>query len=101
MKKITLLVLGLCAVSYVKAQDATFTSQNIGGSNAEIGVVDLNGDYLDDVISPTQSNLSIHHQTDTGLTPTNIAISASHGPDWSLSVADYDNNGINDTMFWR
>ncbi|GGG19497.1 hypothetical protein GCM10011344_20230 [Dokdonia pacifica] len=99
MKKITLLALALCAISYAKAQDATFTSQNIGGSSAEIGIVDMNGDYLDDTISPTQSNLSIHHQTDTGLVPTNISISASNGPDWSLSIADYDANGINDIMF--
>lgn len=99
MKKITLLALAICAVSYSQAQNVTFSSQNIGGSNAEIGVVDLNGDYLDDVISPTQSNLSIHHQTSSGLVLTNISISASNGPDWSLSVADYDNNDINDIMF--
>ncbi|MEP0262647.1 FG-GAP-like repeat-containing protein [Dokdonia sp.] len=99
MKKITLLALALCAICYAKAQDVTFTSQNIGGSSNEIGVVDLNGDYLDDVISPTQSNLAIYHQTDTGLVLSNISISASNGPDWSLSVADYDDNGINDIMF--
>jgi hypothetical protein len=99
MKKITLLALALCAVSYAKAQDVTFTSQNIGGSSNEIGVVDLNGDYLDDVLSPSQSNLAIYHQTDTGLVLSNISINASNNPSWSVSVADYDDNGINDIIF--
>ncbi len=99
MKKITFLTLVICAISYSKAQNITFTSENIGGSSAEIGVVDLNGDYLDDVLSPSQSNLSIHHQTDTGLVLTNISINASNNPSWSVSAADYDRNGINDIMF--
>lgn len=99
MKKITLLALAICAVSYSQAQNVTFTSQNIGGASSRIGVVDLNGDYLDDVLSPSQSNLSIHHQTSTGLVSTNISINASNNPTWSISAADYDDNGINDIMF--
>ncbi len=99
MKKITLLVLTLCAVSYSKAQNVTFTPQNIGGGGFVTGVGDLNGDYLDDLITPSQSNLFIAHQTTSGLITTNIPISASNGPDWSISIADYDNNGINDIMF--
>jgi len=99
MKKIYYLFIFLC-LSSVYAQDATFTTQSVsGGSNSIIGSVDLNGDFLDDILVPSESNLRILYQTTTGFDQVDIPISVSNGPNWSISVGDYDANGINDIMY--
>jgi len=84
MKKIYYLFIFLC-LSSVYAQDATFTTQSVsGGSNSIIGSVDLNGDFLDDILVPSESNLRILYQTTTGFDQVDIPISVSNGPNCSL-----------------
>ncbi len=87
------------SLSSVYAQDVTFTSQSVSGGNGNIGVVDLNGDYLDDLLTPSSSNLQIQYQTATGFDLVNIPVSAANNPNWSVCAGDYDANGINDIMF--
>ena len=98
MKKIHALFIFLC-FSSVYAQDITFTTQSVSGGGGNTGVVDLNGDYLDDLLSPSSSNLQIRYQTTTGFELVNIPVSTSNPPSWSVSAADYDANGINDIMY--
>jgi len=83
----------------LNAQDVSFTTQSVSGGNGNIGAIDLNGDFLDDLLAPSQSNLLIQYQTETGFDLTNIPVSASNPPSWSVSVADFDANGINDIMY--
>lgn len=82
-----------------KAQDVTFSTVSVSGGNGNIGAVDLNGDFLDDLLAPSGSNVRVQYQTETGFDLNNISISASHSPSWSVSAGDFDANGINDLMF--
>ena len=86
-------------MSTIYAQDVTFTSQSVSGGSGNIGAVDLNGDFLDDLLTPSSSNLQIHYQTATGFDLVNIPVSTSNPPSWSVAVGDYDANGINDIMY--
>lgn len=92
-------ILALFIGCNLSAQSVSFSTVSVSGGNGNIGVVDLNGDFLDDLLAPSQSNLLIQYQTETGFDLTNIPISASNPPSWSVSVADFDANGINDIMF--
>ncbi len=67
-------------------------------SGAPIGVVDMNGDGLDDIVRLDQTrNLKIDYQVPgfnfSGYTYGNLV-----GTQWSLCVADVDNNGYNDVF---
>ena len=97
--KIIYSLLMFLSISTIYAQDVNFTSQNVSGGNGNTGVVDLNGDYLDDLLTPSSSTLQIQYQTATGLDLVNIPISASNSPSWSITAGDYDANGINDIIF--
>lgn len=79
-----------------------FTAAALNASGQEIGVSDMNGDFLDDVISVNGDGiviLSIQNEdgtfTQRMVTPTQPSI----GADWSLAVGDYDRNGFNDIVF--
>lgn len=67
----------------------------------KICVVDMNGDYLDDIVSITSNSIQIHYQqisgafTNTTITTTN----ADFLPSWSMVVADFDKNGFNDLLY--
>lgn len=65
-------------------------------------VVDMNGDYLDDivsVISSTQINIA-YQQANGTFTNTNYTIpTTSITPSWSIAAGDYDNNGYNDLIY--
>ncbi|SDQ52543.1 Por secretion system C-terminal sorting domain-containing protein [Chryseobacterium soldanellicola] len=65
-------------------------------------VVDMNGDYLDDVvsvISPTQIMIS-YQQAGGGFTSTTYTVpTTSITPSWSIAAGDYDNNGYNDLVY--
>ncbi|OUS01548.1 hypothetical protein A9Q86_07150 [Flavobacteriales bacterium 33_180_T64] len=80
----------------------TFTSQSSGSSGSyRIAVVDMNGDFLDDMVSISQTNVNIREQTaGGGFTTKDITTpSADFLPSWSLAAADYDRNGYTDLLY--
>ncbi len=75
------------------------STSSITGSS--LGVVDMNGDFLDDIVSVTSTNIQIHQQNPTGsFTPVNYTTSAAQfTPSWSLAVGDYNADGYNDLLY--
>lgn len=82
---------------------ATFTTSSVGVTGTQRAAVDMNGDFLDDVVSIGTNNVNIfYQQTGGGLsaTGTNIATtSATNSPSWSLAAADFDRNGFTDLLY--
>jgi hypothetical protein len=91
----------------------TYTTQNIGTINSSynICVVDMNGDYKDDIVGVSANNLRIHYQGTTGsFSLSDFPITGtSDMPSWSLAAGDYNKDGYNDLLlgsgsgltFWR
>lgn len=80
----------------------TFTPNSISTSGTyDIALVDLNGDFLDDVVSVSSSNINVHYQLATGgFNTTNISTTpADNSPSWSLAAGDFDANGYNDLVY--
>jgi len=82
----------------------TFTTNPIGTSEIyDIAVVDLNGDFLDDIVSVGSSNINVHYQLSSGgFNVSNINITPSsdfNSPSWSLAAGDFDRNGYNDLLY--
>ena len=64
-------------------------------------VVDMNGDFLDDIVGVTANNVNIQQQNADG-TFTNINIAtptADFTPSWSIAAADFDANGKTDLLY--
>ncbi|REG89503.1 FG-GAP-like repeat-containing protein [Winogradskyella sediminis] len=79
-----------------------FTANPISTTGAfDIALVDLNGDFLDDVVSVSSDNINVHYQlTSGGFNISNIATSVvGNTPDWSLAAGDFDRNGYNDLVY--
>lgn len=65
-------------------------------------VVDMNGDYLDDivsVVSATQIVISYQQQGGGFNNVTYTVPSTTITPSWSIAAGDYDNNGFNDLVY--
>lgn len=82
---------------------ATFTTSTINTSGTQRAAVDMNGDFLDDVVSITPTNINIIYQLSSGgLSPTGTDITTTNAdftPSWSLAAADYDRNGFTDLLY--
>jgi len=80
----------------------TFTSTNFGATGTYKNcVVDMNNDYLDDIVTVNANNLNIHYQqVGGGFTETNIATAtADDVPSWSISAGDFNKDGFNDLLY--
>lgn len=82
----------------------SFSSQSISTSGSRMGVADMNGDFLDDIITIPGSggnyNLNIYYQQANGSFVTaNYFPGANRSPTWSLAAGDFDGNGYNDIVF--
>ena len=78
----------------------SFSSVTITTSGSTYGAADMTGDYLDDVISVSATNVNINRQTGTGFTVQNIVTPQADFPaSWSMAVGDIDNNGWNDLQY--
>ena len=80
----------------------SFTTNPINTSGVyDIALVDLNGDFLDDVVSVSTNNLNIHYQVASGgFNMVNIPTpGVTSGPNWSLAAGDFDRNGYNDLLY--
>ena len=68
-------------------------------SGAAMGVVDMNGDGLDDIVRLNNARqLSIEYQTSSGEFQNYYHGQVSNNNQWSLCVADVDQNGYNDIL---
>jgi hypothetical protein len=81
----------------------TFSNMNVSSINSQynICVVDMNGDFLDDIVGVSSSNIRIHTQNANGtFTMTDYPTTpAENMPSWSLAAGDYNRDGINDLMY--
>jgi hypothetical protein len=81
----------------------TFTSQTITTINSSynIGVVDMNNDYRDDIVGVSAGAIKVHNQNITpGFTITErTTTTAANLPVWSLAAGDYNKDGFNDLMY--
>ncbi|MEO1030425.1 MAG: FG-GAP-like repeat-containing protein [Bacteroidota bacterium] len=67
----------------------------------DLAVVDMNGDFLDDIVGVSATNVNIQQQNPDG-TFTNINITtpdADYLPSWSMAAADFDANGKTDLLY--
>ncbi len=79
----------------------SFTSSFLGFQGNPLGIVDMNGDGLDDAIAVTQTQIHIHYQQQDGgfnsvLYQTDYA---DYPASWSLCAGDLDGNGYKDLLY--
>ena len=82
----------------------SFTSQYVATQGNVMGVVDMNGDHLDDIVSihavNGAYNVNLYYQQANGtFVAGNYVTTANRAPTWSLGAGDYDGNGFNDLAF--
>lgn len=74
-----------------------FVAQNVAVSSTICSVVDMNGDYLDDIVSVTGNGITVLTQKTTGgFNTENHAMSISTTPDWSIAAGDFNRDGFTD-----
>ena len=81
-----------------------FTQQSINIPGDRLCVVDLNGDYLDDIVSPSAgtSTVNVLYQAanDSGFTAAALTtLPGAFVPSWSMAAGDFDKNGFNDLLY--
>ena len=89
------------AFSVIAFGQISFTGQGIGTNRSDRAVVDMNGDFLDDVISVAMSSIQIFYQQPDGSFVEEVIFTspADNMPSWSLAAADYDGNGFTDLLY--
>lgn len=82
-------------VSYVFQNTPTINS------SYNICVVDMNGDYLDDIVGVSSTNIRVHRQnTGGGFTVLDYPTTAADQmPTWSIAAGDYNKDGYNDLLY--
>lgn len=87
------------------AQSVSFTNMSsmlspISGNSYEDCAVDMNGDYLDDVVRVTGVGIYIDYQLPGGgFEQTFHSMLVQNPPTWSICAGDINNNGYNDLLF--
>ena len=83
----------------------TFTQSAISAPGSyDLGLVDMNGDFLDDPVSVSSSRIYVNYQLPEseggGFNLQQLDTeTARFLPGWSLTAADFDGNGYNDLMY--
>jgi hypothetical protein len=90
--------------SFEVSEDAldpvVFNPVSMSTDGSRRAAVDLNGDFLDDLLAITTTNMNVfYQQTDGSFIEVDIPIAANYPSTWSLAAGDYDRNGINDLVF--
>lgn len=81
--------------------DVTFDNLNISTSGSPLGFVDMNHDFLDDIVSVSGTNVNINYQKAIGgFDNVNVATTnADNTPSWSMACGDLDGNGYMDLLY--
>lgn len=81
----------------------TFTASVIPGLGGTYGLAttDMNGDFLDDLVTVNSSSVQIGYQQAGGtFNVVTIPTSATtYQPSWSMAIGDIDKNGFNDMLY--
>ncbi len=79
----------------------SFSQQTITTTGSTMGVVDMNGDFLDDIVAVSSTTININYQQANGsfqfVTFGNPQV--QHSASWSLAAGDIDRNGYNDLLY--
>lgn len=80
-----------------------FTPVNLSGNGSKMGVVDMNGDHLDDIVAVnfTNKDIQISYQLTDGSLDYQVVptVTPAFLPSWSMTAGDLDGNGYNDLIF--
>ena len=77
-----------------------FTSQTITLPGTLRGAVDMDGDYLDDIVAIENSSVNIAIQSTLGMSMISLPTpNADNSPSWSMAAGDVDGNGWNDLVY--
>lgn len=81
--------------------DMSFTSSSITTVGSSIAVVDMNGDFLDDIVSTNSTQIKIEYQQPDGSFETVIyeTDEVPYTASWSIAAGDLDGNGYNDLQY--
>jgi len=80
----------------------TFNSQSVPASEYfKMCVVDMNGDFLDDIVSVDHTNINVLMQNEEGgFEVVNYPTAfAEHVPEWTLAAGDFNGDGYNDLIY--
>ena len=78
-----------------------FTTSGISSGGAVLAVMDMNGDFLDDVVAVNGNEVEINYQLGGGDFDHQIISTGpvEFDPSWSLAGGDLDGNGFNDLLY--
>ena len=79
----------------------SFTPAIITSTSTICNVTDMNGDYLDDIVTVGTNQMTVlTQQVAGGFTSTTYPLPGlSANPTWSITAGDFDKNGSNDLVF--
>lgn len=78
----------------------SFTSASISAPGSDRGAVDMNGDFLDDVVSVSTTSITVNTQQPNGsFVNTSYSTNGTYSASWSMAAGDYDRNGYNDLVY--
>ena len=79
----------------------SFSAESLPAGGLVKCVVDMNGDFLDDVVRVATTYVTILRQEATGgFTSTNVPTeTAENTPSWSIAAGDLTGNGYNDLLY--
>ncbi|MCB0447075.1 MAG: VCBS repeat-containing protein [Gelidibacter sp.] len=93
---------GPVAFTTLTPSRVNFITQTIPVSGSyDMAVVDMNGDFLDDIVAVSSTNVNVNYQlVEGGFNSVNISTpSANYLPGWSMAAADFDANGYTDLLY--
>jgi hypothetical protein len=77
-----------------------FYPNSISLASSTVAVVDMNGDFLDDIVSTTSTNVRIsYQQADGTFITSNYPTASVPSASWSIAAGDIDGNGYNDLLY--
>lgn len=83
------------------APPISFTTSTIASTSSICSVTDMNGDYLDDIVTVETNQMTVlTQQSSGGFISTIYSLPGlTANPTWSISAGDFDKNGFNDLVF--